>query len=264
MAVDRRRAGHNVQLLIHVTSIAARTSAFHEGTVEAPVPGHEYVRGWGVFALPFDSGHVLALRVVPQNSFAPYRTVWHRHPNGRWSIFVDAPRLDIACPRYVGAACGYTGHARIELSWTGPRTLRVSLDAPSLDWTLSVHTSPGAGRSEHARRSNAPATWRHTWLDRGTERMAQALGMGRLALSGEMPSGHVGKLMPQRMYYVDDAQATLDGLDLGRPTRLAENPKIGDLPLPARGVLVIGQGMWQIRDPEEFSRTRTAVMVRET
>lgn len=152
-----------------MTSIAARTSAFREGTVEAPVPGHEYVRGWGVFALPFDSGHVLALRVVPQNSFAPYRTVWHRDPNGRWSIFVDAPRLDIACPRYVGADCGYTGHARIELSWTGPRTLRVSLDAPSLDWTLSVHRSPVLAVLNTLGAAMPTATWRHTWLHRGTD-----------------------------------------------------------------------------------------------
>jgi hypothetical protein len=39
----------------------------------APWPGYEYVRGWGVFGLPFDSGHVLGLRVFPQNDFAPYR-----------------------------------------------------------------------------------------------------------------------------------------------------------------------------------------------
>ena len=51
---------------------------------EAPWPGHEYVRGWGVFGLPFDSGHVLALRVFPQSSFGPYRTLWHRDPEGRW------------------------------------------------------------------------------------------------------------------------------------------------------------------------------------
>ena len=30
-----------------------------------------------------DSGHVLALRVFPQGSFAPYRTVWHRDPRGQ-------------------------------------------------------------------------------------------------------------------------------------------------------------------------------------
>ena len=35
-----------------------------------PWPNHEYVRGWGVFGLPFDSGHYLALRVFPENDFA--------------------------------------------------------------------------------------------------------------------------------------------------------------------------------------------------
>ncbi|SRR5712692_310799 len=58
----------------------------------APWPGHEYVKGWGVFGLPFDSGHVLALHVFPENDFSPYRTVWHRDPGGRWSIHVDGPR----------------------------------------------------------------------------------------------------------------------------------------------------------------------------
>jgi hypothetical protein len=102
-----------------VTSIAARTSAFHEGTVEAPVPGHEYGRGWGVFALPFDSGHVLALRVVPQNSFVPYRTVWHRDPDGRWSIFVDAPRLS---HRAMPGLCGYSMEAKARM----PKPRRIS------------------------------------------------------------------------------------------------------------------------------------------
>jgi hypothetical protein len=30
---------------------------------------------------------------------------------------------------------------------------------------------------------------------------------------------------------------------------------IGDLPLPARGLMVAGQAMFQIRDAEEFDRT---------
>jgi hypothetical protein len=37
--------------------------------------GKEYVNGWGIFALPFESGHVLALRVFPQNDFSPYVSV---------------------------------------------------------------------------------------------------------------------------------------------------------------------------------------------
>ena len=94
--------------------------------------------------------------------------------------------------------------------------------------------------------------------------MAKALGLGRLALSGVMPSGHAGMPMPQRMYYIDQARATLDGLDLGRPTRLDKNPTIGDVPLAARGVMAIGQAMWEIRDHDEYSRTRTAVTAKET
>ena len=44
--------------------------------------------------LPFASGHVLALRVWPEVSFAdPYLAVWHRAPAGRWTIWSDgAPR----------------------------------------------------------------------------------------------------------------------------------------------------------------------------
>ena len=72
-----------------------------------------------------------------------------------------------------------------------------------------------------------------------------------------MPSGHCGLLMPQRMYLVKESEAVLDGVELGSPTRVHENPTIGGVPLPARGVLAIGQAMWQIRDPDEFATART-------
>jgi hypothetical protein len=81
--------------------------------------------------------------------------------------------------------------------------------------------------------------------------------MGRLRLTGTMPSGHTGTLMPGRMYYIDDSQATLDGADLGHPARLSANPTIGEVTLPARGVLATGQAMWQILDQAEYERTRS-------
>jgi hypothetical protein len=55
-----------------------------------------------------------------------------------------------------------------------------------------------------------------------------------------MPSGHVGALMPQRMYFIDPSTATLEGMDLGRPTRCEPNPTIGGVPLPARGTAAAG------------------------
>ncbi len=76
-------------------------------------------------------------------------------------------------------------------------------------------------------------------------------------MTGMMPSGHTGKLMPKQMYLVDQAHATLDGVELGRPVQLRDNPRIGDVALPARGVLAIGQGVWEILDQAEYERTRS-------
>ncbi|MFE1177169.1 hypothetical protein [Streptomyces sp. NPDC058773] len=223
---------------------------------QAPWPRHEYVKGWGVFGLPFDSGHVLALRVFPENSFGPYRTLWHRTPNGSWSIHVDGPHLHTACPRYYGPACDHTGYARIGLTWTGPATLRVTMDSPALDWTLTASTTRLLTFLNAISGALPLATWRPRPLVRARERLARALGMGDLQLSGTMPSGHTGTLMPQRMYFVDDAHALLDDTDLGRPVQLTENPRIGDVSLPSRGVLAIGQATWEILDPAEYERTR--------
>lgn len=223
----------------------------------APWAGHEYVRGWGVFGLPFGSGHVLALRVFPESDFGPYRTVWHRDPAGRWSIHVDGPRLDTACPRYHGPACHYTGYARIGLAWQGPATLHVSMDSPALEWTLTATSTWLLDVLNTISAAMPLATWRRPSLVRARERLASALGLGQLRLTGTMPSGHTGTLMPARMYYIDDSHATLDGADLGHPARLQANPTIGEVTLPARGILATGQAMWRILDPAEYERTRT-------
>ncbi|POX55363.1 hypothetical protein C3489_10700 [Streptomyces sp. Ru71] len=197
--------------------------------------------------MPFDSGHVLALRVFPEGSFGPYRTVWHRTPDGRWSIHVDGPRLDTACPRYYGAACERTGFARIQLTWTGPASLRVTMDSPSLDWTLTARSTPVLAAMNAVSSALPLASWRVRPLVRSRELMARALGLGRVQMTGVMPSGHVGTLMPEQMYYIADARAVLDDTDLGRPVRLKRNPRIGEVPLPARGILAVGQAAWQIR-----------------
>jgi hypothetical protein len=227
------------------------------GRGRAPWAGYEYVKGWGIFGLPFDSGHVLALRVFPENDFAPYSSLWHRDPQGRWSIYVDGSRLNTACPRYFGAACEYVGHRRLDLEWVGPATLQVRMASPTVDWRLTAVQTPTLAVMNAVHGLLPMSTWRSPTLIGARERMVRTMGMGRLEMSGIMPSGHSGTLMPQRMYFINDATATIDGTDLGRPTRLPENPTIGDVALPARGVLAIGQGVWQILDHDEYLRTRS-------
>ena len=221
--------------------LAAMLRDLPEVRGQSPWPRHEHVKGWGVFGLPFDSGHVLALRVFPDNDFAPYRTIWHRDPQGRWAIYVDAPRVDTACPRYYGRACDRTARARIGIEWTGSASLRVTMDTPSLEWSLTATDTPLL-RALNAVSTRLPLwTWRPAPLLRARELLARrVLGMGDLKLSGTMPSGHHGILMPQRMYLIEDSTAVLDGNDLGRPTRAADNPRIGEVALPARGVLAVG------------------------
>ena len=80
--------------------------------------------------------------MFPQGSFGPYRTVWHRTPDGRWSIHADGPRPDTSCPRYYRPACEQTGFARIHLTWTDPATLHVTMDSPALDQTPTAHSTP--------------------------------------------------------------------------------------------------------------------------
>jgi len=49
-----------------VNRLSVRLSNLPAVRGSAPWPDHEYVKGWGVFGLPFDAGHVLALRVFPE------------------------------------------------------------------------------------------------------------------------------------------------------------------------------------------------------
>jgi hypothetical protein len=59
---------------------------------ELPSGGEERFAGFGVMGLPFDSGHVLALRRFPASSIGPaYTAVWHRDPAGRWAFWQDQP-----------------------------------------------------------------------------------------------------------------------------------------------------------------------------
>jgi len=216
------------------------------------------MRGWGVFGLPLDSGHVLALRVFPENSFAPYRTVWHRDPDGPWAIYVDGPEIDLVCPRYYGAACHHVGPADIELAWTGPVSLRVRASGPSLDleWIVDVHEILGIALVNRLGRSLPSWTWRPGPLVRVRELLARhAFGLGDLRLSGTMPSGHVGVLMPKRMHRLAASRAVLNGDDLGAPTRLAECPTIGGVTVPARGVLAVGEAAWE---PSRRARSKTS------
>lgn len=213
------------------------------------------MRGFGVIALPFSSGHILSLRVFPENDFAPYRAIWHRTPAGAWSIYVDGPRLDAACPRYYGSATAHTALASIALQWTGPASFRVHMPEPLLDWRVSLYESPLLRVINVVHPRLPAATWRSTALVSAREFMIRRLGMGAVRLRHSVPNGQQARMMPQRIYLIDSSSAQLNGEDLGQPTTLADNPVIGNTVMPARGVFAFGRTTFTTKDRREYTQT---------
>lgn len=235
--------------------LATELTDMQPGVIASPWQGHETVRGFAVMSLPFASGHVLAARAIPQSDFGPYTTLWVRRPDGRWSIHVDGPLLEVACPRYWGAAAEESAFADIDLTWPGPNTARMIVDRPALEWTLSMSQGPALA-AVNAIHSVLPlSSWRPNALLAAREWLAEhVLGLGPVDLSGRLPNGMPGTLMPGRIYRIHAATATLDGHDLGPPVRLTTPPHFGGFALPSSPLFAVGEAHVETPDHEEYER----------
>jgi len=246
-------------------SLAQELQSLTPAAQPSPWPGYEWVEGFGVMAMPFTSGHVLVLRAFPRNSFAPYKSVWHRTPEGSWTIFVDGASTETACPRYFGAAAKDSRSARIDLTWTGPMDFEVTAEPPGLRWTMSL-TEPAYLRALNAASSRLPeAAWRSPVLLRGMELMASVvLGMGDVQLAGRVPSGHWATMTPRRMYFVRSAHAELAGLDLGSPVKATTPPTIGATRLPSKPAFAVGRAYFRPARPGEPGADESSHLERDS
>ncbi|WP_168199722.1 hypothetical protein [Citricoccus sp. SGAir0253] len=200
-----------------------------------PGPG-EVFSGYGVMGVPFASGHYLALRRFTASSIGPgYTSVWHRDPQGRWTVYATAAP-EVSCAHYLGPAATEAHTCRIDLDWTGPRSLTVQIPGV-LDWHLEL-AERAATRMMSAVGARLPAGTSHAgWLLGPLGRIAgPVLSAGRIRLHGRMPSGHAFGGVPRRVWDVVRTSAVLDGQDLGAPGPWPEQVSVGDLMLPQRGL----------------------------
>lgn len=237
-------------------NLASELESIEPQVRNSPWEGHEHARGYGVMVLPFSTGHLLGLRVFPDNTFAPYRSVWHRTPDGAWSIYNDGHSLDTTCPRWWEPALEYAGLTGIELVWTGPNDLRVTMEDPELEWSMSISASAPVRALNRLNAAQPRWLWR-TESFRSTEAtMAKHLfGMGDLQFSFETPTGMQAAVMPEQVFFISASEARFKGEDLGHPVRLKENPTIGEILLPKRPTFFTGAAYARIDDPEEFRKT---------
>jgi hypothetical protein len=201
----------------------------------------ERFTGYGVMGVPFASGHYLALRDMLATSIGPaYRTVWHRDPHGRWTIHTDsAPEL--SCPRYFSSAVAVDPVRRIDVSWSGDRTLEVTI-GDDLAWRIEL-AATAATRVMTAMGGALPeAGWDSRAVLATMGPMARTmLHTGRIRLEGTSPNGPRFKAAPLQVWRLADSTAAYRGEDLGKPGPLDEQAHLGDFWLPQRGVFFVGR-----------------------
>jgi len=201
-----------------------------------PSGAGERISGYGVMGLPFVSGHYLALRHVTASTIGPgYRAVWHRDPEGRWSVYADAPP-EVSCARFLGPALTATHTTGIGIYWAGPQSLTVEIPEV-LTWQLEISTDL-ATRLMSAVGARLPAEACHaTWLLRAMGVAARpVLSVGKVRLHGVMPSGQTFGAIPRRVWRIAQASAQMHGRDLGPPGPLPTQDRVGDFLLPQRGI----------------------------
>jgi hypothetical protein len=227
----------------------------------AGLPGGNKERfvGYGVLGVPFTSGQLLAMRRFPASSLGEgYASVWHRNPQGKWTIYTDvAPQL--ACPRYFGSALAAAVVKDIEIAWRGPRDFTVSIeDDPGLDWHLSLTETP-ATRLMNAMGSILPdALWcQEAVLKLMGKAASLLLGAGRLGLTGQAPNRQRFIVNPVRIWTIQSSAARMGERDLGEVSPLAEQTSLGEFWIPQRGIFAIGRVFFEPLDPARHALTTT-------
>lgn len=210
----------------------------------------ERFSGYGVLGLPFTLGHVLAFRRFAASSIGPpYTSVWHRTPDGRWTCYVDV-EPSRSCPRYFGSALAGVVRAQIDLAWTGPQTVAVSVPRHRLEWAVRVEAVPATRLFSAAGILAPPVTLRsERFLSRLGPLAGRVLNAGSLSLTGRAPNGQRFMLLPRRVWSIIASAAVVQGRDVGPLGPLPVQPAVGEFLVPNRGLFGLGEAWFEEYDP---------------
>jgi len=230
--------------------------SLEQGT-ELPSGNEERFSGYGVSGVPFTSGDLLAMRRFPASSLGEsYTSVWHRNPQGRWTIYTSvAPQL--ACPRYFGSAIDETGVREIEISWRSPQDFTLSIEEdPALEWHLSLGQTPATRLINVVGGVLPDALLRKEAV---LKAMGKAAGLmlraGRLPMAGQVPNDQRFILKPKHLWLIQSSTARMANQDLGSVGPLAIQTRLGDFWIPQRGLFVIEHAFFEPLDPARHALT---------
>ncbi|MBB3038062.1 hypothetical protein [Hoyosella altamirensis] len=224
-------------------------------TGTALVPGEgERVTGYGVMAAPFSSGHLLATRTFPVSSFGPpYSSVWHRDPEGNWTIYSDVEPA-ASCARFFSAALVEASQADVRCSWVTDSSMQVSIPGV-LDWEFELMESPRTTIMNAVGKGMPEAMWRNKGVLGAMGPVAgRFLGLGHIGLAGNVPNGQWFRANPRLMWFLRTIRGSIRGQELGYDTPLREQVKLGDFWLPSRGIFAVGNSLFEPLDPNRHQR----------
>jgi hypothetical protein len=215
---------------------------------ELPGGAGERFAGYAVMGLPFAGGNYLAFRHFPATSIgAGYLTVWHRTPEGAWTIYADSPP-ERSCGRYLATGEVSTQTSSIVVNWTGSHSMRVAVD-DWLSWELELGSSSATRVLNRGSRLLPDAAWRNNAVLTVLGQLAgPMLGAGRMRLHGTVPSGQYFQIRPQLLWTVRASRAVIRGKEIGVPAPLPTQARFGDLWLPQRGLFVATTARFGSRD----------------
>lgn len=232
-------------------------AALAERDRKLPRGDDERFAGYGVFGVGFESGDLLAMRRFPAASVGPgYSSVWHRDPQGKWTILSDvAPEQ--GCARYFGSELESAPRARIDVTWTGPRAFTVSVEG-TLQWDLTLRPTLATRMLNGMGRMMPDALWRNPGVLGVMARMAgPMLGAGRLTLTGRTPNGQGFVANPLHVWRVAQSRARWEGRDLGRVVALDAQPALGGFRIPSAPLFSVGRTFFDAYDAGAHSRATT-------
>lgn len=216
---------------------------------ELPHGNDERFAGYGVMGIPFASGHYLALRDMLASSVGPaYRAIWHRDPEGRWTIHTTG-LPELTCPRYFSSVATAIRVPAIDVVWHDDHTLDVSL-GDELHWRIELGSTPATRMMTAMGGALPEGAWNSIPLLAAMEPMASGvLGVGRVRLRGATPNGPKFKAAPRKVWRAG-GHATLRGEDFGPPGPLTAQTGLGDFWLPQRGLFFVGGARFTTADKQ--------------
>jgi hypothetical protein len=209
---------------------------------QLPAGDCERVSGYGVMGLTFQSGHVLGLRRWTASSVGEgFTSIWHRDPSGRWTFYESNP-CEVACTRYFGDEVERSVLVAISLDWQRSHRLNIRTADGAVDWSVDMESTRVTQLMSGMGSALPLAAWRSPWVLRAMGLVAgQALGVGRVRLTGMTSNGQHFDANPMRLWYVSDSHAVVEGEDVGRPGPLGEQAHMADFYFPQRGIFAIGR-----------------------